>query len=55
MEIALDEARRVNLSLPGLALAHQLYVALKAQGEGKKGTQALLLALERLNGLNVDF
>jgi len=52
MEIALDEARKANLSLPGLALAHQLYVALKAQGDEKKGTQALLLALERLNGIN---
>lgn len=25
LEIALDEARRMNLSLPGTALAHQLY------------------------------
>jgi len=50
MGIALDEARRMKLSLPGLALAHQLYVALQAQGEGRRGTQALALALERLNG-----
>jgi len=48
--IALHEAERMNLALPGLALAHQLYVALKAQGHGRKGTQALMLALERLNG-----
>ncbi len=27
--IALDEAKRMNLSLPGLALAHQLNVALQ--------------------------
>jgi 3-hydroxyisobutyrate dehydrogenase len=52
MEIALDEARRMELSLPGLALAHQLYVALKAQGDARKGTHALLLALERLNGIH---
>lgn len=52
MEIALDEARRMNLSLPGLALAHQLYVALKAQGEGEQGTQALVIALERLNAIS---
>lgn len=51
MEIALDEARRANLSLPGLALAHQLYIALKAQGGAKQGTQALLLALERMNAI----
>ena len=33
MGIALAEARRMNLSLPGLALAQQLYVALMAQGQ----------------------
>ena len=32
MAIALEEASQMNLSLPGLALAHQLYNALKAQG-----------------------
>jgi len=49
MGIALAEARRMKLSLPGLALAHQLYVALEAQGGGRRGTQALLLALARLS------
>ncbi|MCS7014806.1 MAG: NAD(P)-dependent oxidoreductase [Gemmatales bacterium] len=48
MGIALAEARRMNLPLPGLALAEQLYVALKAQGYGRKGTHALMLALERI-------
>ncbi len=51
MGIALAEARQMNLSLPGLALVHQMYVALQAQGGGRKGTQALLLAIERLSGL----
>src|SRR5579864_9613810 len=32
MGIALDEAKRMGLALPGLALAHQLYLAVKAQG-----------------------
>jgi 3-hydroxyisobutyrate dehydrogenase len=49
MGIALDEAKRMNLALPGLALVHQLYVAVKAQGHGRGGTQALYLALERLS------
>jgi len=49
MEIALDEARRLDLSLPGLALAHELYLALRAQGGGRMGTQALVLALARLS------
>ncbi|MBY0523666.1 MAG: NAD(P)-dependent oxidoreductase [Gemmataceae bacterium] len=51
MGIALAEAKRMNLALPGLALAHQLYVALQAQGHGRKGTQALLLALETLSAV----
>jgi 3-hydroxyisobutyrate dehydrogenase len=52
MGIALDEARRMNLSLPGLALANQLYLAVQAQGYGRKGTHALMLALEHLSGIN---
>jgi 3-hydroxyisobutyrate dehydrogenase len=51
MGIALDEARRMGLSLPGLALANQLYLAVKAQGWGRKGTHALMLALEQLSGI----
>eukprot|EP01083_Nonionella_stella_P021967 60758_1 len=50
MGIALDEAKKMNISLPGLALTHQMYVALKSKGHGKKGTQALILALESLSG-----
>jgi 3-hydroxyisobutyrate dehydrogenase len=49
MGIALDEARRINLALPGLALANQLYLAVQAQGWGRKGTHALMLALEQLS------
>ncbi|KAE8914006.1 putative 3-hydroxyisobutyrate dehydrogenase-like 1 [Phytophthora fragariae] len=51
MGIALKEAEKMNLSLPGLSLAHQLYIAVKAQGHGRSGTQALMLALEQLNGI----
>lgn len=54
MGIALDEAKKMNISLPGLALANQMYIALQSQGYGKKGTQALILALESLSGYN-DF
>lgn len=49
MAIALQEAARLRLATPGLALAHQLYVALQAQGGGHNGTQALLLALAELS------
>jgi 3-hydroxyisobutyrate dehydrogenase len=49
MGIALAEAEKMNLSLPGLGLAKQLYEAVRAQGMGRKGTHALLVALETLN------
>ena len=52
MGIALDEANRMNLCLPGLSLVNQLYQGLISQGGARNGTQALLLVLEKLN--NVD-
>ncbi|MFT3880869.1 MAG: NAD(P)-dependent oxidoreductase [Gemmatales bacterium] len=48
MGIALAESERMKLYMPGIALAKQLYQAVMAQGYGRKGTQALLLALETL-------
>ena len=53
MGIALAESRRMKLSLPGLALAEQLYRAVAAQGYGRKGTHALMLALAEPS--NVDW
>jgi 3-hydroxyisobutyrate dehydrogenase len=52
MGIALEESKRMNLSMPGLALAQQLYVALKAQGHGRDGTHSLMLALASLSNIN---
>jgi len=52
MGIALSEASRMGLALPGLALSHQLYVALKSQGHGRDGTHALELALAQLSGID---
>lgn len=52
MGIALDEGKKMGLSLPGLALAHQLYLALQAQGHGRDGTHALELALASLSGVD---
>ena len=52
MEIALSEARRMNLALPGLALAHELYIALRAQGGGRDGTQSLIRALARISAVD---
>ncbi len=48
MGIALEESKRMGLVMPGLALANQLYLAVKAQGYGRKGTHALMLALEHI-------
>ncbi len=53
MGIALQEASRMQLALPGLGLAKQLYEAVRAQGHGKLGTHALMLALERMSGSDV--
>jgi len=52
MRIALDEADRMGLVLPGLALAKQLYLAVQAQGHGRDGTHALQLALAALSGID---
>jgi 3-hydroxyisobutyrate dehydrogenase len=51
MGIALEEAKRMGLALPGLALVQQLYVAVQAQGNGKLGTHALMLALEQMSNV----
>ena len=49
MGIALAEANRMGLLLPGLAVVHKLYQAVQTHGHGRSGTQALLLALENLS------
>jgi 3-hydroxyisobutyrate dehydrogenase len=53
--IALAEAARMDLALPGLALAHQLYIAVRAQGHGQLGTHALVKALASLSDLDLNF
>jgi len=49
MDIALKEARRMRLSLPGLALAHQFYVAAMAVGLEDMGTHSLYKLFARMN------
>jgi 3-hydroxyisobutyrate dehydrogenase len=48
MGIALEESKKMGLVMPGLALANQLYLAVQAEGFGRKGTHALMLALEHI-------
>jgi 3-hydroxyisobutyrate dehydrogenase len=52
MGIALDEANRMGLSLPGLALAKQLYVSLAANGGARLGVQALQMSLAKMSGID---
>jgi 3-hydroxyisobutyrate dehydrogenase len=51
LAIILEESRRMNLALPGTALAEQLYRSLAAQGHSRDGSQALILALATINGI----
>jgi 3-hydroxyisobutyrate dehydrogenase len=51
MGIALQEARRMRLSLPGLALVNQLYVSAMALGMENLGTQGLYKVLATMNGV----
>jgi len=50
--IVLAEAERKDLCLPATSLTRELYHAARACGGIKKGTQALILALESLNGIH---
>lgn len=47
MGIALEECRRLNLTLPGLDLAYQQYQEVLKMGLGRKGTQALYQVVNR--------
>ncbi|CAL5394691.1 unnamed protein product [Camellia sinensis] len=51
--ICLNECQNMGLALLGLRLAQQLYVSLKAYGEGDLGTRAFILALERINDVSL--
>jgi 3-hydroxyisobutyrate dehydrogenase len=53
MGIALTEAQRMQLSLPGLALVQQFYTAAVALGHENLGTQGLYQVLAGLNGMAV--
>ena len=49
MGIALEEARRARMALPGLALVHQLYISAMAMGWENLGTQGLYQVLAAMN------
>jgi 3-hydroxyisobutyrate dehydrogenase len=51
MGIALEEAKNMKLSLPGLSLAYQFYIAAAALDLENLGTQALYKVFEKINSL----
>lgn len=54
MGIALEEAKRMKLSLPGLALANQFYLSAVSLGFENLGTQGLYKVFEKMNNVNSD-
>ena len=54
MGLALEEAKRMGLVLPGLTLVYQLYQTVQTLGHGRSGTHALMLALEALAQIHVS-
>lgn len=53
LRLVMASANELGLALPGTSLAHQLFNTVEAAGEGNKGTQALVKALERMAGVEV--
>ena len=53
LRLALETAGQQASPLPGTSLAHQLFSAVEAEGLGAEGTQALVIALEKLAGVEV--
>jgi 3-hydroxyisobutyrate dehydrogenase len=51
MGIALDEAKRINLALPGLSLVHQFYIAATSLGYENLGTQGLYKVFQKMNNI----
>ncbi|HEY6959624.1 MAG TPA: NAD(P)-dependent oxidoreductase [Candidatus Limnocylindria bacterium] len=49
LRLVLDDAYAAHLALPGTSLAHELYTALQAAGEGRDGNHALMKVIERLS------
>ena len=50
-EIALEEAKQMQLTLPGLALARQVYQQVIEAGGAKRGTHALIQALAHMSDI----
>ncbi len=53
LEIALAECGNMGLKLQGLELAHKFYKELVEADYGRKGTQALVIALQKINNVEI--
>jgi 3-hydroxyisobutyrate dehydrogenase-like beta-hydroxyacid dehydrogenase len=53
MRLVLEAADELGASLPGTALAHQLFNAVEASGGADLGTQSLYTVLAKLAGVPV--
>ena len=51
MGIALKEAKRMNISLQGLSLANQFYIAATAMGYENLGTHGLYKVIQKINSI----
>jgi 3-hydroxyisobutyrate dehydrogenase len=54
LRLALTAAAEKQLPLPGTALVHQILRIVEAGGEGEKGTQAAIHALEQIAQLKIE-
>jgi len=54
LRLALAQANELNVPLPGTALVNQMFKAVEAAGLGEKGTQAAIVAVEKLSGFKVE-
>jgi 3-hydroxyisobutyrate dehydrogenase len=51
LRLVMEAASELSVSLPGAALAHQLFAAVEAEGNGDLGTQSMIKVLEKLASL----
>ena len=51
VRLVMEAASELKVSLPGASLAHQLFAAVEAEGQGELGTQVLVTVLEQLANL----
>ncbi len=53
LRLVLDTAKELQIALPGTALVNQLFQSLEGKGCGDEGIQALVKALEQMDGAEV--